>query len=275
MKHNLLLLFLILTILCTTVASAPYRTAQGDRIIKANLNGTTYFATTHAAPKLHDTELGNTQRNVARFTALVDDWYSDNCAANEVLHALVDTVIQHFTDNPTALHTTDGKQPLAIFDIDETTLSPYFFVKARIIERTKQGIPDDEDIHPTPEQFTSLQPIKRLYDFFIEQGIAVAFITARDESRRGTTTQDLLHHGFATYAALITMPSWFKLSGGLYKELARTSLAKKYEIIMNVDDGHPNLQGEHVGRYAVWLPTPLERRLGEDQFLQTLINAIE
>jgi hypothetical protein len=228
MKQNFLLLLPILATLFATLASAPYRTAQDDRIIKAQLNGTTYFATTHAAPKLHDTELGNSQRNLARFTQLVDDWYSDNCAGNEVLHTLVDVVIQHFTEYPEALCPTGNKQPLAIFDIDETTLSPYFFVKERIMQRTALGIPDDEDIHPTPEQFTSLQPIKRLYDFFVAHGIAIAFITARDESRRGTTTRDLQHHGFATYAALITMPSWFKLSGGLYKELARTSLAKKY-----------------------------------------------
>lgn len=244
-----------------------------NQVIIAPLNGITYFATTYHPSKLHLIECDNHPRKkITRFTPTIDAWYANHCTDNAVLNALTDSVIHHFQEHAISHVSPNGKSRMIVFDIDETALSPYFFVKNETHKHAAAGTMYDHNKHPQPEEFIPLKPIKRLYDFFVKNGFKIAFVTARSDALTINTLNDLLHHDYKAYETCILMPSWFELPAYDYKDLARKNLALTYDIILTIDDDYRNLQGQQVGTYALWLPTPLQQRPDEENFLAQLMH---
>lgn len=105
----------------------------------------------------------------------------------------------------------------------------------------------------------AIAPTLGLYRTARQYGVAVFFITGRDESERPWTIENLKRAGYTDIAGLIMStppkPTWV----GLYKAYARQNIeARGYHILLNVGDQVSDVYGGHADRIILY-PNPFYR----------------
>ncbi len=242
-------------------------------IITAVLNGTLFFASQPQAHKIF-TKPGqqySAQELNNRITPEIRAWYANNAKDNRVLNELVDGFIAQLRNNDCKQYLAcNTKPPLVIFDIDETTLTAYSTLSTPPPPPQKISYAHSSSI----ETMTILQPFQRLYNFLIEHNMPIAFVSARSSSPslQAKIIHKLNDSGYSSIAAVL-LYSAKNQSTAQWKESARNQLARDYTIIATIDDDWRNLVGEHVGRYALWVPGCILNRPQEQEFYERLIAA--
>ncbi len=176
--------------------------------------------------------------NMDMAKAAVQNYYENGQYDAEMKEIIDDTI-----DKLSKMNFTD--KSLAVFDIDETILSNYPHTKEIgygfnwklwnewLLQADAPVIPQT----------------KRLYDWLIDNGVNVVFITGRQYEVREATVKNLKNQGITQFVDVITRsPKTSKMSAGVFKNYERSVLADKgYEIVINVGDQWSDFEGENNG----------------------------
>jgi acid phosphatase len=127
----------------------------------------------------------------------------------------------------------------AVFDIDETSLSNWDAMSgcgfcSYTVERKLYA----EDHDP------AIPPVLQLYNFAKADGVALFFVTGRQESERTVTVKNLNEAGYSGWTDLIMQPDGNKLAAGVFKPKDRQAIADRgYRIVLNIGDQASDLAG--------------------------------
>ncbi len=127
----------------------------------------------------------------------------------------------------------------AVFDIDETSLSNWDSMAgcgfcAYTVERKLYS----EDHDP------AIAPVLQLYNFAKAKGIALFFVTGRQEAERALTIKNLNEVGYSGWIDLIMQADGNKLPASVFKPKDRQAIADKgYRIVLNIGDQASDLAG--------------------------------
>ncbi len=132
-----------------------------------------------------------------------------------------------------------------VFDVDETSLSNYFFLK----DMDFGYIPFLWDKWIDSAKAPAINSVKALYDSVITKGFKVVFISGRRDYQYAATIKNLKEQGFATFDTLITKSrNDLPISTSLFKEMKRIALTKKgYKIVGSVGDQYSDMYGKDTG----------------------------
>ncbi|HZA09205.1 HAD family acid phosphatase [Mycobacterium sp.] len=156
-------------------------------------------------------------------------------------------------------------RPAVVFDIDETSLSNWEVIKADDFGYFANGpcnLPD-----PCPfrswdllARSTVIQPTLDTYNMAKSLGMAVFFITGRDEGQRAATEKNLQSAGYTGYNRLIMEPIGVKYQSATdFKAPQRAAIeGEGYTIVANIGDQPSDLAGGHAERTFL-LPDPFYR----------------
>lgn len=158
-------------------------------------------------------------------------------------------------------------RPAVVFDIDETALSNWEVIQAndfgRIIDGSCSTLPQgpcgwrEWDLRATS---TVIAPTFDVFTTARDRGVAIFFITGRDESQRAATERNLAAVGYTGYTALIMEPVDVHYpSAADFKAPQRASIAASgHDIIANIGDQPSDLAGGFAERTFL-LPNPFYR----------------
>ena len=140
-----------------------------------------------------------------------------------------------------------------VFDIDETVLSNYEFMKKMRFGGTIKMF--DQAVRKVGG--TAIRPTRELYNLAIKNQVAVFFITGRKENLRVPTEQNLRKEGFHQWQELRLKPVDFKADSASTFKIAQRQLIQQqgYDIILNVGDQESDLKGGFADK-LVKLPDP-------------------
>lgn len=128
------------------------------------------------------------------------------------------------------------KHPLIIFDVDDTLL-------------------DTSKLSKRFPLFDGLDPTITFYQFVKDIGYHTIILTARDESKRDITIQNLNRLKIMDYNDIIFRTNQdTKYSFGKYKLKQRKRLSKNYTIIANLGDQPTDFEGGYNGQ-IIKIPT--------------------
>ena len=138
-----------------------------------------------------------------------------------------------------------GKNPVAVFDIDETMLSNYPHTKELGFGfnwKLWQEWLFQADAPVIPQT-------KRLYDWLIANNVKIVFITGRQYEVKDATLKNLREQGITEFEDLITRsPKTSKMSAIVFKNYERGVLADKgYNVVVCVGDQWSDLEGDNIG----------------------------
>lgn len=131
-----------------------------------------------------------------------------------------------------------------VLDIDETTLS-----NITELERSRFCYqPKKWDAWVDTGSPPAVAGIKSLYEFAVENDVAVVFMTGRKEFQREDTVRALEEAGFSGWSELILRSeAERKVSAEAYKSARRAKLEEQgYTVIMAVGDQNSDIAGGHV-----------------------------
>ena len=176
--------------------------------------------------------------NMDTVKAVVQNYYENGQYDAEMNEIIDDTI-----DRLSRMNFTD--KSLAIFDIDETILSNYPHTKAlgfgfNLKLWNEWLLQADAPVIPQT---------KKLYDWLIDKGVNVVFITGRQYEIHDATIKNLNEQGITQYVDVITRsPKTSKMSAAVYKNYERSVLADKgYDIVLTIGDQWSDLEGENTG----------------------------
>ncbi len=132
-----------------------------------------------------------------------------------------------------------------VFDIDETTLSNYSFLR----KMDFGYIPFLWDEWIDSAKAPAIKPVKALYDSVITKGFKVVFISGRRDYQYEATVENLKEQGFNIFDTLITKSkNDLSTTTSLFKEAKRIELSKKgYKIVASVGDQYSDMYGKDAG----------------------------
>lgn len=162
-------------------------------------------------------------------------------------------------------------KPAVVFDIDETALSNLPAMVVNNFEYSKDTpCPVNDAGRPVKAPCgaiawdqslaaPALKPTLDLYRTARAHGVAVFFITGRDESERTWTLENLKRVGYSEITGLIMSappkPAWV----GQFKTAARQSIeAQGYRILLSTGDQVSDVYGGHTDRIILY-PNPFYR----------------
>lgn len=176
--------------------------------------------------------------NMDTAKAAVQNYYENGQYDAEINEIIDDTI-----DKLSGMNFTD--KSLAIFDIDETILLNYPHTKAlgfgfNLKLWNEWLLQADAPVIPQT---------KKLYDWLIDKGVNVVFITGRQYEIRDATIKNLNEQGITQFVDVITRsPKTSKMSAAVYKNYERSVLADKgYDIVLTIGDQWSDLEGENTG----------------------------
>ncbi len=147
-----------------------------------------------------------------------------------------------------------GKKKLAVvLDIDETSLSNYNDMHAMDFGGSVEQIQLAEDKGTDPV----IEPTLKLYQYAKANNVAVFFLTARHESEREITSQNLKAGGYDNWDGLILRDGEFtKGSSSIYKTAMRKKIVSDgFDIALNIGDQQSDLEGGYADK-TIKLPNP-------------------
>jgi acid phosphatase len=132
-----------------------------------------------------------------------------------------------------------------VFDIDETTLNNYQAIKK--IGFGYESKYWDEWLEKA--EAPAIPQVKSLYDFLIERGFKVVFITGKKDYQYEATYKNLKSAGYTEFDTLIVRSKEeYKLKSALFKSQRRKELAENgYVIAGCVGDQLTDCAGENCG----------------------------
>lgn len=139
---------------------------------------------------------------------------------------------------------SNGKK-VVIFDVDETVLNNYGLAKQMdfgyVYELNKKW--NQELKAPAFPQ------VKELYNYLLQRGSRIIFLTGRNTSEYDVTYKNLLKAGYSKFDTLITQrENEQNLSTQEFKSKKRIELARDgYDIVGTVGDQWSDLEGEYHG----------------------------
>ncbi|ABX79071.1 HAD family acid phosphatase [Coxiella burnetii] len=138
-------------------------------------------------------------------------------------------------------HASHPKKLAMVLDIDETSLSNYSDIKVLNFGGTflQQDLAEADGDDP------AITPTLNLYRYAIQHGVAVFFITGRQEKYRTATIKNLKTAGYSQWARLYMKPNDYRLnSAAPYKISERKAIEKEgYDIVLNMGDQYSDLKG--------------------------------
>lgn len=210
-----------------TVASVTLDTREAQPNAPEAKANTQIVCATEALKSYYSS--GRYLRNVAQTAELGRRWLAEKIAALPI-----------------------GTKPAIVLDIDETALStwPILFGgefcwdAARFSAFVEAG------------KAEGIEPVRGLFQFAVENGIATFFVTSRSEKHRASTEANLKAAGFHGYQELIMKPDGPAVSGSDFKTQARKHIVDGgLKIIMSIGDQLGDL-GEAVGSDGLLIPNP-------------------
>ena len=141
-----------------------------------------------------------------------------------------------------------------VFDIDETTLDNY-----KAIKKIGYGYESkywDEWLGKA--EAPAIQQVKELYDFLLQKGFKIIFITGKKDYQYNATLKNMKLVGYTEFDTIITRnKDEYKIKSAQYKSQKRKELTDKgYVIAGCVGDQLTDCQGENCG-IVVKLPNYL------------------
>ncbi len=132
-----------------------------------------------------------------------------------------------------------------VFDVDETTLSNYSFLK----EMDFGYIPFLWDKWIDSAKAPAIKSVKALYDSVLTKCFKVVFISGRRDYQYAATIKNLKEQGFSIFDTLITKSkNDLSTSTSLFKQSKRIALTKKgYKIVGSVGDQYSDMYGKDAG----------------------------
>jgi len=161
------------------------------------------------------------------------------------LNKIVDRAIRHFRNVSTYNNST------VIFDIDDTVLSDYADEKSISFGY----IPKLSHEWILSADAPAIPQTKRLYDYLINRGFCIIFLTGRKYNEYDATIKNLNDQGFNRFDKLIVrQQDETKLTALEYKTARRKKLSQQgYKIVGNIGDQWSDLKGGYSG-YIEKLP---------------------
>ena len=155
-------------------------------------------------------------------------------------------------------------RPAVVLDIDETALSNWPSIAANDFGYIPEGPCDQLPKGPcgahaweNASRAEVLAPTLALYQSARQRGVAVFFISGRDEAQRAATELNLRRAGYADWAGVVLRPPGPREPlAANYKAPRRARIAAQgYTIIANVGDQESDLAGGYAER-SFLLPNP-------------------
>jgi acid phosphatase len=149
----------------------------------------------------------------------------------------------------------EGERLAIVFDVDETLLS-----NLPTMTREDFGyVPAVWDAWVDEARAPAIEPVREVYRTARRFGVAVFFITGREEASRVATARNLQAVGCGEYEALICKPKETVGSSAAFKLKERRRIeAEGYVIIANVGDQESDLSGGAAERNFK-VPAPFYR----------------
>ena len=132
-----------------------------------------------------------------------------------------------------------------VFDVDETALDNYALAKSMgfgyVYKMNKEWNAEMKS--------PALKPVKELYDYLLERGVHIIFLTGRNFTEYEATYQNLKNVGYTVFDTLITqIGDETKMKSRDFKSSKRVFLTNEgYDIIGTVGDQWSDLRGEDYG----------------------------
>jgi predicted secreted acid phosphatase len=133
-----------------------------------------------------------------------------------------------------------------VFDVDETTLSNYDYIKSIDFGYEHKLWSDWQDKGIAK----AILPVKNLYNILIEKDIKVIFITGRSTKNYEATYKNLIAEGYTKFDTLIcrkpldSFPSMADFKYAMRKQMS----ANGYNIIANIGDQETDFSGGYNGK---------------------------
>lgn len=183
-------------------------------------------------------------QNLASLKKLVSDYY-ENGQYEKELQGILNGV------KPEIEKIKPGNMSAVIFDVDETTLSNYKFMKQYDFGYERHIW--DEWIAKADAD--PIIPVRNFYNYLVEKGFRIILVTGRRDYHYQPTYDNLKATGYTQFDTLITRSKdEYKLSAVDYKTAVRNALTQKgYDIKANFGDQQSDLDGGNSG-IAVKLP---------------------
>jgi acid phosphatase len=147
-----------------------------------------------------------------------------------------------------------GERLAIVFDLDETLLSNYRHMRSQDFGY----IPYVWNDWVARAEAPAIAPVKAVYDDARRLGLAIFFITGRQEpAERAGTEENLRREGLGVYERLILSPDdGSRLTNAQRKAAVRAALESEgFRIIANLGDQASDLEGGHAER-TFKLPNP-------------------
>ncbi len=179
----------------------------------------------------------------------ISDYFNSGTYKEEVL--FVTTRAKEYLEQR-MLRLLTGK-PAVVFDIDETCISNYSHIQEMDFAFQAQAWNNWVDRGVAPPMEGTLD----LYRFCRAKGLAVIFISGRNQMQRVQTENNLRQAGYEEWAELILKEVNTTDTATAFKSSARRTLTQQgYTILLNLGDQDSDLQGGYCE--AVYkLPNPL------------------
>jgi predicted secreted acid phosphatase len=138
-----------------------------------------------------------------------------------------------------AKRTSKDEKLAAVFDIDETSLSNWDVLSGCGF----CSYPSQLKLYPNA-QGVAIVPVLELFNYAKKNGIAVFFITGRQNAQRDATIKNLTDVGYSGWTDLITQPDGNKQPARVFKSQERQEVENKgYRIVLNIGDQASDLAG--------------------------------
>lgn len=140
-----------------------------------------------------------------------------------------------------------------VLDIDETSLSNYssmikqnFVASQRVIYKHIEAANDP-----------AIKPTLNLYNYALNHGISVFFVSGRAQSLKNATVINLQRAGYKNWSGLYLRPEKYDSKSIIpFKSQARARImAKGYTIIANIGDQYSDIKGGYAKK-GFKLPNP-------------------
>jgi predicted secreted acid phosphatase len=211
-----------------------------------------------APPQNHIPHPPDEELNIGKIQKLLLDYHQRYYDID--VAAVFDTARAFIEQNATR-----WEKPALVLDIDETSLTNWPNLLADNFGFIAGGACDA--LPNGPCGFTEwvlkasarpIDPARRLFDTAKKKGVAVIFITSRNDNARDATILNLDHAGFEGWTELRTRPDRDDLDTvEAYKSAERTKVeAEGYTIIANVGDQLSDIRGEPTGKCTFKVPNP-------------------